>query len=445
MDKNTFIFDINKCVGCMACVVGCSIENGTLPKMNWREVNTFNQIKHPDLPVFHFSLACNHCEEAPCMHNCPALAYTRDEKTGAIIHHAEACIGCKLCTWACPYDAPKFNEATGVIEKCTFCIDRIDIGQKPACADACPIGALDFGLENIPDSDIIVPGFVNRSIRPSIRIVPLRENSTSPEIWNLDATDTTVEEAINMSPKPVSKVQLSKEWVLVVFTLATACLVGWLGANVIDGIPIKLQWFLPIGLITMLLSSVHLGKKLRAWRSILNIRRSWLSREIVSFVGFLGLGSLYLALDIAVLGYIALVSGILTLISMDMLYRLLERKEKRIHSALTILTGIMVFIYLTQYVVLFGFILSLKLALYISRKEIYIKQKQFRHLIISIVRISPLIIALIMWFSNHETTRWFILIILLFGELIDRSEFYHEAEVVTPKKGLSELMEKYTQ
>lgn len=158
----------------------------------------------------------------------------------------------------------------------------------------------------------------------------------------------------------------------------------------------------------------------------------------------MGLGSLYLVLDIAVLGYIALISGILTLISMDMLYRLLERKEKRIHSALTILTGIMVFIYLSQSVVLFGIIISLKLALYVSRKAIYIKQKRFRCLIISLLRISPLIIALIMWNSNPEATRWFIIIILLFGELIDRSEFYHEAEVISPDRALSDLTNKYS-
>lgn len=380
------------------------------------------------------------------MQNCPALAYTRDEKTGAIIHHAEACIGCKLCTWACPYDAPKFNDATGVIEKCTFCVDRINDGQKPACADACPTGALDFGQENISEAEILVPGFVNKSLRPSIRIVPLRENSTSPEIWNLDARDTTAEEAINMSPKSVSKVQLSKEWVLVIFTLTTACLVGWLGANITNGIPLKLQWFLPISLITILLSSVHLGKKLRAWRSILNIRRSWLSREILFFSGFIGSGVLYLVFQIPALGHIALISGVLSLVSMDILYRLLERKEEiKIHSAMTFLTGILVFSYLSQSVFLFGFILTLKLGLYLYRKVIYIKQKQSCCLIISLLRISPLIISFIMWKSILGSAGWIIPIILLFGELIDRSEFYYEAEVISPDKALTDLMENNTQ
>ncbi len=70
------------------------------------------------------------------MKNCPALAYTRDKETGAIIHHAEACIGCKYCTWTCPYDAPKFNEATKIVEKCNFCVDRISDGKQPACAQA---------------------------------------------------------------------------------------------------------------------------------------------------------------------------------------------------------------------------------------------------------------------------------------------------------------------
>ncbi|HAN79033.1 MAG TPA: 4Fe-4S ferredoxin, partial [Bacteroidales bacterium] len=77
----SFVFDTNKCVGCHACAVACSIENGGKAQINWREIQTYNRIKHPDLPLFHFSLACNHCEEAPCMKACPALAYSRNSET----------------------------------------------------------------------------------------------------------------------------------------------------------------------------------------------------------------------------------------------------------------------------------------------------------------------------------------------------------------------------
>ena len=85
--RKTFRFDTNKCVGCHACVVACVIENKTDLPLNWREINTFNQFHYPNLAIFHYSLACNHCADAPCMHNCPALAYTRDLLSGAVTHN----------------------------------------------------------------------------------------------------------------------------------------------------------------------------------------------------------------------------------------------------------------------------------------------------------------------------------------------------------------------
>ncbi|HKK80676.1 MAG TPA: 4Fe-4S dicluster domain-containing protein, partial [Prolixibacteraceae bacterium] len=126
MEKNIFIYDYNKCVGCHACVVACTNENGFQSPETWRNIHSSNSIHYPQLPLFYLSLACNHCDDAPCLQNCPAHAYSRDEKTGAVIHHPEKCMGCKYCTWACPYDAPKFNPKEGIIEKCTFCNHRIE-------------------------------------------------------------------------------------------------------------------------------------------------------------------------------------------------------------------------------------------------------------------------------------------------------------------------------
>ena len=146
MEKNIFIFDYNQCVGCHACVVACINENGFQEPKQWRNIHQSNNTHFPQLPLFYLSLACNHCADAPCLKNCPANAYSRDEKTGAVIHHSEKCIGCQYCTWACPYDAPKFNPKEGIIEKCTFCNNRIEENLKPACANLCPTGALDFTL-----------------------------------------------------------------------------------------------------------------------------------------------------------------------------------------------------------------------------------------------------------------------------------------------------------
>ena len=70
--RKGFIFDLNKCVGCHACVVACQIENGKEQHQPWREISTFNSFQHPEFPVFHYSMACNHCDDAPCLNSCPA-------------------------------------------------------------------------------------------------------------------------------------------------------------------------------------------------------------------------------------------------------------------------------------------------------------------------------------------------------------------------------------
>lgn len=264
MEKNAFIFNTNKCVSCMACVVGCSIENGTEEPINWREVNGHNHIKHPELPVFHFSLACNHCDDAPCMKHCPTLAYTKDKKTGAIIHHAEACVGCTYCTWACPYDAPKFNETTKIVEKCNFCVDRISDGIKPACSEACPTGALEFGLQEEVDlKNSITPGFVNVGIKPSIQLIPLRKEHTKPTIINNDAAEISADALERYALKSVSKIQLKKEWPLILFTLAVTGLVAWLASGFTHNVFVSPLVFIIISILAIVFTSIHVGKKLR--------------------------------------------------------------------------------------------------------------------------------------------------------------------------------------
>ena len=127
-----FTFDPNRCTGCQACVVACWMENREQQSRPWRTVHTFNACGHPQLPIFSLSFACHHCEQPACLEHCPADAYTKDATTGNVTIHAELCIGCRYCTWACPHDAPKFNETTGTIEKCTFCAGRLARGQEPA-------------------------------------------------------------------------------------------------------------------------------------------------------------------------------------------------------------------------------------------------------------------------------------------------------------------------
>ncbi|BAX79735.1 hypothetical protein ALGA_1351 [Labilibaculum antarcticum] len=424
----------------MACVAGCSIENGTDLEVNWREVNCHNNLKHPSLPVFHFSLACNHCEDAPCMKNCPALAYTRDEKTGAIIHHAEACIGCKYCTWACPYDAPKFNENTKIVEKCNFCVDRISEGKRPACVEACPVGALEFGQKEITEEDLITPGFVNIGIKPSIQLIPLREEHTTPAIENLDAVEISIEKLESYLPKAESKVSLDKEWTLVLFTLAVAGLVSWQASFLFGFLEMKLMPFAIVSVLAIALTSLHIGKKLRMWRFILNLKGSWLSREIFSFSAFLGVTGLQIITDNQMIGFVAMAFGIFSLISVDRVYKFLKRKDGLVlHSGMVSLTGILFFACLADFPILIGLLILLKGSLYIGRKIIFLKKGIGYFLLLSGIRILCLFLPFFFYNLSGELAATISFLIIFTGEIIDRAEFYSESDVITPEKELNEL------
>ena len=150
---NSFVFDPNRCTGCHACRVACGIENELAPERSWRRIETFNARHHPGVPLFHVSLACNHCAEPACMYACPALAYHRDRSTGAVLLDEGKCIGCRYCAWACPYDAPVFDDERGVMSKCTFCDHRLKEGRKPACTALCPTRALDFA--DLAEADLV--------------------------------------------------------------------------------------------------------------------------------------------------------------------------------------------------------------------------------------------------------------------------------------------------
>ena len=458
MKKNAFIFDSNKCVACMACVVGCSIENGTGTSLNWRVVNGHNNIKHPELPVFHFSMACNHCDDAPCMKHCPALAYTRDKKTGAIIHHAEACIGCTYCTWACPYDAPKFNEFTKIIEKCNFCVDKISEGIKPACATACPVGALDFDFEEEVDLiNHITPGFVNVGIKPSIQLVPLRTEHTKPEIVNNDTAKIDADYLDSFSPKPTSKIHLKKEWTLVLFTIAVTSLVAWQASGVTNDVFVSPLAFITIAIFAIVLTSIHVGKKLRIWRFVLNVKNSWLSREIVCFSAFICLGSvtlfmkenlfgfkeLFSSINSQTVGYFTIAFGVFTLVSIDMVYSLLVRKDTlKLHSAMVWLTGVLLFSWFINSTVLISIITLFKIVLYVWRKQYLFKQKEVYYPIISSIRILTLLMPLVVLVAFPEISNWILAIFVFFGELIDRSEFYQESDVKSPQNAFSNLFQE---
>lgn len=433
-----FIFDINKCVACQACVVACQIENMDLEvlvseekwaqQMPWREVTLHNEFQHPDLPVFNFSMACNHCEDAPCMSNCPALAYTRDKDFNAIIHQADACFGCQYCTMVCPYDAPKYNPFIGIVEKCTLCVSRLSEGRNPACVSSCPTGALDY--DNIKVEPQFVNGFPETGIKPAIEINPLRkEDGPKQENIYQHKNSNDLKKALNLEEKR-ENVVLS-EWPLLVFSLLTTLLVAAFYAAFSKGFSIKPELFISFAILGGILSMAHLGKKLRAWRAVLNIRKSWLSREIVAYGLFVPLASLWLFFPQQnELGLLATIFGLLTLLSIDNVYRQIPSKAKnKYHSADVLFFT--VFLYVAILVsnpwMFFG-ALILKAYLYIIRKIIFKKEGNNIRLVFSALRILlGFIIPLILFFFlGFDTVNYAVLIFVVLGEVIDRVEFYLE-------------------
>lgn len=424
MKKNIFIFDQNKCVGCHACVLACINENGFQLSGLWRNIYNSNNSHLPTLPLFYLSLACNHCDDAPCLKNCPALAYSRDEETGAVIHHPEKCIGCKYCTWACPYDAPKFNSKTGIIEKCTFCNSRVLEDLKPACAHLCPVGALDFAQTEFTREESIESSPVPVNVGSNIKINTLRKE-TGPEIdFNLFKVQPDNVKLKKKHPK----ISVQEEWPLLIFTLLSTILVVLYASEKTDQFNFTSKLiYLGFGALAALLSMLHLGQKTRVFRSLLNIKNSWLSKEIISFSLFFG----SLCIDFFIYDFpdiVVIFFGITLLISIDMLYRLASwRWPLKIHSAQTLLIGISLFALLTNRYFLFVFTLSLRLTLYVYRKYEYRKDDLFY----SILRIASPISSAIVFYTLPE---YIIipLILMLLGEIIDRIEFYNELNVPEP-------------
>ena len=177
-----FFVDMEKCTGCKACQIACKDKNDLPTGIRWRRVfqyeggewvNQAGTLIPSNVYAYSVSSACMHCQNALCVQVCPAGAMTKRED-GIVEINADKCIGCRYCSWACPYGAPQFNESLGVMTKCNMCADLVDQGQRPACVEACPYRAMDFGLLDelqakhsnfnapapLPDSGITNPSVV---------------------------------------------------------------------------------------------------------------------------------------------------------------------------------------------------------------------------------------------------------------------------------------------
>lgn len=207
--------DLSRCIGCRRCVYACAKENNLSrnPQIHWIRVLEQEKAKGTDLEDanpyynpsevpreahFYIPISCQQCRHPPCTKVCPVKA-TWSEPDGIVVVDYNWCIGCRCCMAACPYGARHFNWGTptipageinprmhylgnrprerGVVEKCTFCIQRSREGRYPACVEICPVGARKFGNLLDPASEI-------RQIMERKRVFVLKaELNTQPKFY----------------------------------------------------------------------------------------------------------------------------------------------------------------------------------------------------------------------------------------------------------------------
>jgi phenylacetyl-CoA:acceptor oxidoreductase subunit 1 len=205
-----------RCIGCNACVLACKAEHFLPPGIFWNRVLISEIGKYPAVSKLIYPVRCNQCQEARCVDVCPAGA-TQQREDGIVWVDEDKCVGCRYCVIACPYQARTFYEdgnkeyypgqgltepekmgkllyphQEGVVQKCNFCLERIDAGlanglkpgvdreATPACVIACPTKALHFGDLDDPYSE------VSRLIREKRGKQLHIEYGTEPSIYYID-------------------------------------------------------------------------------------------------------------------------------------------------------------------------------------------------------------------------------------------------------------------
>ncbi|KJS07135.1 MAG: aspartate carbamoyltransferase [Gammaproteobacteria bacterium BRH_c0] len=325
--QHSFFFTADNCIGCHACEAACAEKNETPAHLSFRSVGYVEGGSYPDYKRVNISMACNHCDDPVCLKGCPTAAYTKHTEYGAVLQDPETCFGCGYCTWVCPYNAPQLDPVMGQVSKCNMCVDRLEVGLKPACVSACVGNALDFGVvENIPENreeaKVSIPGFPDPDItHPNIRFQQVK--TLPDEMKRTDSMPVKYHRDTQGNYKPMvdPKKGQKKHWnlqrlssrenPLVLFTLAAQ---GALGAftAIFLGAQFGLQGFAEfassvvyaplvmvcLGMVAfgLFMSTLHLGKPLRFYRGFNNLRHSPVAREglgIAVFMTFLSLHILF--------------------------------------------------------------------------------------------------------------------------------------------------------
>ncbi|HEX2671282.1 MAG TPA: DmsC/YnfH family molybdoenzyme membrane anchor subunit, partial [Polyangiaceae bacterium] len=281
-EQYAFQVDLDACTGCKACVVACHVLNGLDEGESFRTVGLLHG-GAPEAPVRQtVTSACHHCIEPACQSGCPTGAYEKSPLTGIVKHLDDQCFGCQYCTLMCPYDAPKYNEARGIVRKCDMCSDRLAHGEAPACVDACPTEAI--SIRTVPqtrtisaaDAGVFLPGvaspqttlpttvYAGVEAMPS-NLLPGDFYRSKPGAWHAPLMFM------------LTLTQLS------VGTFVLSVLRGRAAPDFAPGAQLPTAFAAAVTLVALIASVFHLGRPALAWRAVLGIRTSWLSREALVF------------------------------------------------------------------------------------------------------------------------------------------------------------------
>ncbi|HEV8547505.1 MAG TPA: DmsC/YnfH family molybdoenzyme membrane anchor subunit [Polyangiaceae bacterium] len=346
-----FEVDLDACSGCKACVTACHRLNGLDDDEGetWRSVGLLHG-GSPEQPVQQtVTTACHHCVDPACMKGCPVGAYEKDPVTGIVKHLDDQCIGCQYCTLTCPYEVPQYSKKRGIVRKCDMCSDRLAEGEPPACVQACPNEAISIRIVETKRvlEDAQGEAFLPGAPSPTITVPTTTYKSRRPLPRNvLPADFHRVRSAHRHTPLVVLLVltQLS------VGAFVADLVLGKLGGYATLGVarPYQSLLALAMGLLALGASVFHLGRPQYAFRAVLGIRTSWMSRECAAFGLFAGSAVAYASLfwveplvtrfglpappaallesGRSALGYVVAGSGLIGVLCSMMLYKVTARR-----------------------------------------------------------------------------------------------------------------------
>jgi Fe-S-cluster-containing dehydrogenase component/DMSO reductase anchor subunit len=323
-----FEVDLDACTGCKSCVVACHSLNGLDEDESWRSVGLLHGTETGVRYQQTVTTACHHCVEPGCLQGCPVDAYEKDPVTGIVIHLDDQCIGCSYCTLTCPYEVPRYSPNRGIVRKCDMCQGRLAEGEAPACAQACPNGAISIGIVDTvvlqataATGSTLVPGAPASSIT-----IPSTEFRTAK--GRVD--DVLAADRFAIRPSHAHNP-------LAIMLVLTQLAVGAFLADLLLPTGTR-DWGSALALLTGVLalgSSVfHLGRPQYAWRAVIGLRHSWLSREVVAFGAFAGLAAPYAVLQWQVLGDVVAAAGVAGVVCSVLLYGRTRRRWWRTPSTL---------------------------------------------------------------------------------------------------------------